>query len=146
MPAAKTDNNPRKGSPHRRGSPEKGEREREAGTAATACCMAAASKRRVCLVDDETESEELAELTKAGELPAHDHATLGNRHEEPHCEDEVALIVHDSATKWIDCYPSAGKSQEETTEALQEFVGPKDVVVKEGVVGATFPSLSAKAS
>ena len=41
--------------------------------------------------------------------------------------DKVALIIQGSVTKWIDCFPSAFKSMEQTMRALQNFVGPKDV-------------------
>ena len=39
-----------------------------------------------------------------------------------------ALVLRDRYTGWLDCYDTGTKSAEDTTEALQHFVGPTEKV------------------
>ena len=74
------------------------------------------------------DSAELQGVAKFGDLIAADHAVLGDPNESSRRGDRVALVVQDTATWWIDCYPSAHKSTEEAMKALQNFAGAQDVV------------------
>ena len=80
------------------------------------------------LAEDGPDSANTDNMSKFGELLTADHAVLGDPREVSRRGDKVALIVQDAATKWIDCYPSANKTTAETMKALQNFVGPSDVV------------------
>ena len=101
-------------------------------------CQRAKSQRATCkrkkrelaekTAENGEDSVELECCSKFGDLLTADHAILGDPNEESREGDKVAMIIQDSATKWIDCYPSAYKSMDETMKALQNYVGPKDKV------------------
>ena len=59
-----------------------------------------------------------------------DHVIIGNDREASAHGDKAALVMMDAGTKWVDCFPSATKSAEDTLQALQNFVGPRDKLAR----------------
>ena len=64
---------------------------------------------------------------KFGDLITADHIVVGEEEASQH-GDRAALVLQDAASRWIDCYPSATKTAEDTQQALQNFVGSNDKV------------------
>ncbi|MCP3878846.1 MAG: hypothetical protein GY701_10710 [Sulfitobacter sp.] len=40
----------------------------------------------------------------------------------------TAVVMHDRATQWLDCFPKATKSHADTVEAFHEFAGTRDKI------------------
>jgi hypothetical protein len=58
-----------------------------------------------------------------GENVTADHVVI-NEHDEGVDGERAALVILDRGTGWIDCYPVADKTAEESVRALGDFVGP----------------------
>ena len=65
----------------------------------------------------------LPEPVSFGDALTADHAII-NEDDMPRSFDRAALIVLDRATRWIQAYPAPSKNAEQTSMALQRFMGP----------------------
>ena len=92
------------------------------------CRRRSRERREEAAEAGEIQAEDLDKIDKFGELVTADHAIIGDEQEASRHGHRAALILLDTATKWMGCYPSATKSAADTLQALQNFVGPREKV------------------
>ena len=109
-------------------------------------CQRAKSQKRQCRrqrTDDVLLGEGRA--TKFGEVLTFDHIVTVDPAAMSVEGDANALTIKDLGTGWIECCPTAFKTEDDTVAALQQFVGPKERVELAHTDGADELKLACRA-
>ena len=90
-------------------------------------CQAAKMQRRQCRRVKDPEDHSIKAVS-FGDLITADHVVTIDPEASSVDGDSYAVVMLDVATGWLGCYPTASKSGEDATRALQDFVGSGDKV------------------
>ena len=91
-------------------------------------CQASKMQHRQCRRKDEDHEIDKYPARKFGDVVTADHLSSYAEESISIDGDMFALVLRDKYTGWLDCYATGTKSAEDTTEALQHFVGPTEKV------------------
>jgi len=90
-------------------------------------CQAARMQNRQCRRQKHDENEE-PKTKKFGDHITADHIVSLAEEAESFEGHSYAVVMRDTHTDWVECYPTALKSADDAVEAMQNFVGPRDTV------------------